>query len=765
MLRHRGMRLGAVVVVAALMGMGCAAKWAYRQGQQAAEKGDWDLAVARYTRALEKDPRNIGYKIALENARIQASRYHYDEAKKHLAANELEKAADELEIASNYDPANRSAADDLTLVRERIRKHEEEKKQREGFEKMKERAEAVRVPVPVLSPRSPVPISLKFQDASLQKIFDSLARIAGVNILFDDGFRDKKYSINVTGVTFEEALNQLTFVNRLFYKVIDENTIIIVPESRQKRQAYNEQVLRTFYLQNADAQETANLVKTLARVTTIAPNKTLRAITILGTVDQVAMAKRIIDLNDKAQGEVMVEVEVLEVDRNATKQWGIDLSNYQGVGLTFSPTGAEGEVDDTNKLTNVRAQFLSSLNRADWIATLPSSVFFRFLQTEGTVRILASPRLRAAEGKKAELKIGQEVPIPITTFTAATAGVGTFAPATSFQYKNVGVNLTVTPEVSTSGDISLEVVAEFSSLGDKVDVGGGLIVPTFLTRNVSNTLRLRDGETGLIGGLLQGREAVNFSGFLGLKDIPILGNLLGGHTREGQDIEILFSLTPRIVRAPKLTEDDLLPLPTGTQEVPYVAGAHPGLFGPEPAPEGAPVSPPAAPTTKPGTPAPAPPAGEGGGASGEKPEGTTGEGASPPPRPVSVLLSPPELDLRAGQTEGLAVVVVGAQDLQWVELSLAWDPALAEITSAAPGSLLTLDGSPVSKTQTLESGRARVRFSRASGASGSGAVASLTFRGASPGSGTLVVDSIAIGRGGAAEHPAPPPPGRIVVTP
>jgi general secretion pathway protein D len=803
MRKHRRLRLGAAVVLVALTSVGCAAHWAYRQGQQAAEKGEWDLAVARFTRALDKDPKNIGYKIALENARIQASRYHYDEAKKHLAASELEKAADELEIASNYDPGNRSAADDLVIVRERIRKHEEEKRQREGFEKMRAQAEAVRVPVPVLSPRSPVPISLKFQDASLQKIFDSLARIAGVNILFDEGFRDKKYSINVTGVTFEEALDQLTFVNRLFYKVIDENTIIIVPESRQKRLAYNELVLRTFYLQNAEVNDTVNLIKTLARVTTVAGNASLRAITVLGTVDQVAMAKRIIELNDKARGEVIVEVQILEVSSNNVKTWGLDLANYQA-SMTFSPTGAENEV--ASGFTSVRAHLLSSLNRADWIVTVPSTVFARFLETDSTVRILASPRLRAAEGKKAELKIGQEVPIPITTFTAGAAGgVSTYLPATSFQYRNVGVNLTLTPEVSATGEITLEVNAEFSLLGDDRNVGSAdnpLNVPTFLTRNVTNTLRLRDGETGLIGGLVQGRDSRSFSGAIGMNEIPIIGKLFGNNKRTVDNTEILMSLTPRIVRAPKLTESDLVSLPVGTQEVPDVPGAHPGLFGPEPnaveppasapapaptaGPSAAPLAAPAPPAPEPATPpagtggpaesppaagppAAARPAGAGGGPGGAPGAGTapaaTGEGNVAPTRPLSVLFSPPEVALRPGETAGLAVVVVGAQDLRWIEVSLAWDPAVAELTDASPGSLLKLDGSPVAATRTIESGRAQVRFTKAAGVAGSGAVVALTFRGTGAGSATLAVQSVTIGRGDGTEQPAPPAPARLVVAP
>ena len=245
---------------------------AYRTGQQQAEQGNWDVAVGKFTEALKKDPNNIKYKLALENARIQASRFHYEEAKKALAANDLDAAANSLEIAAKYDPANRSAGDDLLLVRDRIRKRDEEKRRMADFESMKSRAQAQRVPVAVLSPRSPVPITLKFQDSSIEKIFDSLAKIAGVNILFDEGFRDKKISVNLTGVTFQEAIDQITFTNRLFYKVLDQNTIIIVPESPTKRRAYDEVALRTFYLQNADVNETLNLVKTLAKITTAAGN-------------------------------------------------------------------------------------------------------------------------------------------------------------------------------------------------------------------------------------------------------------------------------------------------------------------------------------------------------------------------------------------------------------------------------------------------------------------------------------------------------------
>ena len=341
MTRLRRWRLLPAVALLALASAGCAARMAYRQGQEAAGEKDWDLAVARYTRALEKDKGNIGYQITLETARVQASRMHYEEAKKHLAANDLDKAAEELEIASRYDPSNRSAADDLVIVRNRIEIREQEKRDRAGLDQMKARAQAAaRVPGAVLSPRSPVPITMRFEDGSLQKIFESLGRIAGVNVLFDEGFRDKKSSVNLTGVTFEEALDRLTFVNRLFYKVVDQNTLIIVPESRQKRVAYDDLLLRTFYVQNAEVNDTVNLVKTLAKITTAAGNPSLGAITVLGTVDQIAMAERIIEANDKARGEVVVEVQILELNRTKIREWGIDISNYSA-SATLAPTGAK----------------------------------------------------------------------------------------------------------------------------------------------------------------------------------------------------------------------------------------------------------------------------------------------------------------------------------------------------------------------------------------------------------------------------------------
>jgi general secretion pathway protein D len=800
MRRARTLSLAAAALGLALALQGCASS-AYHQGVKEGRKGNWDLAVARLTKALQKDPDNIKYRIALETARVEASRQHLAAGRKLVAEDHLEKAADELEIAVKYDTSNQSAADELRALRRRLERLREEKRRTSEYEAARARVEAARLPVPVLSPRSPVPIRVKFVDQPLEKIFEALGKLAGVNVVFDEGYRDRRGSLDVQGVTFEQALDQLTFTNRLFYKVLDQNTVIIVPESQQKRRQYDDNLVRTFYLQNADVNETVQLVTKLAKIQTVAGNPALGAITIIGTPDQLALAERIIDANDKAKGEVVVEVEILEVSRTDIKKYGIELSNYQA-SVTFSPTGAANEVQ--NGFTSLRAQFLSSLNLSDFIVNIPSNLLTNFLQTDSNVKILAAPRLRAAEGKKTSLKIGTEVPIPVTTFTATQAGTSTFAPATSFQYRNVGLTLELTPKVSANGEISLELNTEFSSLGDDRNVGTGsnpLIVPTFLTRNVTGVLRLRDGETSLLGGLIQSRDSDSLKGALGLQSIPILNKIFTSRQHQVDENEILISITPHLVSAPQITEEDLKSLYIGTAERPDVPGARPPLFGePEPSPtpspalgppgtqQGVPEAPPSpAPSavslaTAGATPAASPPApnpqADGTAAGGAAPTTTAGgapassgaPGASAPAAAAksasvpTALLRPSELNLRVGEEDTLELVVLGVSDLRSVEGAISFEPALAEAVDVAPGTLLTYDGGQVSVDRSLETGHARFRFTRAAPILGSGPVASLKLRGLRPGTAALGVISLTL-HTGTGQETLSVAPARLVVQP
>lgn len=769
--RAIGRGAAVLVIVASLGSAGCAAKWAYRQGQSEAKKGNWDLAVARLTKALQKDPNNIGYKIALETARIQASRYHQDQARKALAADSLDKTAEELKIATDYDPSNKAAADELADVKERLLRKEAEKHRLSDFESMRARVQASRPGVPVLSPRSTAPIRLHFPDTSLQKVLETLGKLAGVNVLFDFDYRDKRVDVDLSGLSFQDALDRLTFTNRLFYKVLDQNTIIIVPESPAKRRTYDEVLLQTFYLQNAEVKDVETILKQMLGTSAkVASNATLGSITIIGTVDQLALAERVVGANDKARGEVIVDVEILEINRTRAKQYGIELSNYT-VTDTFSPAGN----DVSGGLTNVRAHMLSSLNLADFIVQIPSTLLARFFQSDGSVRILAAPRLRAAEGKPTKLSIGTEVPVPVTTFTATQPGVTTFAPATSFNYRNVGVNLQITPRVNASGEITLEMSAEFSQVGDSRNVGTGqnpINVPTFLSRKIEGVLRVHDGETNLLGGLVQGRDAVTMSGVLGLQSIPIIGKLFSstgptGATRE--DTEIVISLTPHLVRAPRLVDADLSSLYVGSAEQVRVPSARPALFGNPEEPAMAPVPIPG-PTPAPSpTPTPSPDVGAPAAARQTPPGAGIETGAPSVPagerRSVTAAVSPSEASLKTGETASISIVLLNVQDLIGMEMVLNYDPALLEVADVGAGPLLTLDGAAVGVERNIEPGHARAKFSRSTGASGSGMVATVTLRALRQGAGAVTVDSLSIVTVTGSQQVGIGTPVRVVVSP
>jgi general secretion pathway protein D len=613
-----GLRILVLVLAASVALPACSARWAYRQGQKEAKKGNWDNAVARLTKALNEDPDNISYKIALQNARVQASIFHQDEAKKHVAAEELEAALDELEIATKYDPSNKSISDDLEIVKARIQGRADAKARMEGFPELK--AKARRFPTPLLEPRSSAPINMNFPEQGLEKIFDALAKVSGVNILFDPDFRDKKVTVRLSGVSFQEALDQITLAHRLFYKVVDRNTIIIVPEGAAKRRIYDDIFLRTFYIENAELKEVETVVKTaLGAQAKVVSNPTLNALNVIGTVDELALAERVISGNDKSKGEVMVEVQILEVNRNRMREFGIGLANHKAA-VSLQPIQNTG-----GNTLNIRAHLLSSLNLSDWVVNIPNTLLINFLQNDSNSRILASPRLRAAEGKKTTLKVGTEVPVPVTTFTSAQPNVGgTFAPATSFQYRNVGVNLELTPKVNANGDILLELAAEFSLLGDDRLVAGTLL-PTFLTRNVTGVLRLRDGESSLIGGLLQQQESEATSGFPGATSIPLIGKLLSTPTKRKEVGEVVISITPHLVRGPKVVEEDLAALRLGTKESFRVEGAREPLFGAE--------EPEPTPTPTPGLSAPGPEIG--------RPPGTVSPSMTPPGQQITPAATPP----------------------------------------------------------------------------------------------------------------------------
>ena len=743
-----GLAVGAVGALG-----GCnAAKSAFSDGQNQAKQRNWDAAVVHYTRAAREDPDNIEYRMALERALREASKFHVQEARKFLASEDLEQAIEEFTLANQLDPSNQFAQQELVDARQALAARQDRRQEASQFEQRREQARQLLTTQPVLEPSSAAPINLRFaQDTSLQRIFEVLSTLSGINVLFDEAFRDRRVTINLVDVSFQEALDKLVLINRLFYKVVDPSTIIIIPDNAQKHRQYDDLVLRTFYITNAEVNTVANMLRTIASIQRVQPNPELRSITVRATPDQVAVAQRIVELNDKAKSEIILNTEILEINRNKLLEFGLRASEYE-LGMTFAPAGST--VEDGR--TSFRLNRLASIDTSDWIVTFPSSLFYRFFKSNSEARLLAAPKLRAMEGQPARLNLGQEVPIPVTSFVSqiGTGGVPN-TPVTSFQYRNVGINIEITPRVFVNGEIELELSLETSTQLD-TRVIAGIELPVFGTRQVNNVVRLRDGETNIIGGLISQEDRNAISGLPGISDTPILNKIFSINRQESAQADVIFSVTPQIIRAPRVTVEDLMALPMGTEQSIRVPGARPSPFPPPPADEDEePVVPDE--LDEPDEPvdededvaepdedvAPPDEAEDAEPAPAEPVEAELEDEASAESTqlgPITVVFSPPRVDVAAGDRIELALIAGGAERLSSGQINITYDPAALEVVDIQPGPFLTIDGKRVSFVPFIDQGRIRVDFSRENdpvGLRGSGHILRMVVEATAPGSLTV----------------------------
>jgi general secretion pathway protein D len=750
---------------------GCnAAKSAFNSGKDEAKQGNWDAAVVYFTRAAREDPGNIEYRMSLERALIEASKFHVQEARKYLAAEDLEKAIEEFTLAVQLDPSNQYARAELQETRDALTEREARRQEASTFEQRREQARQLLTTRPVLEPSSQAPINLRFaQDTSLQRIFEVLSTLSGINILFDEAFRDRRVTINLVDVSFQEALDKLVLINRLFYKVVDPSTIIIVPDNAQKHRQYDELVLRTFFVTNAEVNTVANMLRTIAGIQRVQPNPELLSITVRATPDQVAVAERIVELNDKSKSEIILDIEILEVDRDKLLQFGLESSLYS-LGLTFDPAGSTTSEDGT--ATSVRLNRLASIDSSDWVVTFPSSLVYRLFKSNSEARLLASPKLRASEGEPARLNLGQEVPVPVTSFVAQTGTGGVpNTPVTSFQYRNVGINIEITPKVFVDGEIELGLSLE-TSTQLSTTVIAGIALPVFGTRQINNVVRLRDGETNVIGGLISQEDRNAVSGLPGIVDTPILNKIFSKNEQSTNQRDVVFSVTPQIIRAPRVSVEDLMALPMGTEQQITVPGAVPSPFPPvppaEPAeeegagPGGAAAEPaePAEPEEEPaaepdeepdeemdepeGAEEAEPPAAEPDEAAEVEPNQER-SAESPPLGPITVVFSPPRSEIAAGERIELALIAGGAERLSSGSINLTFDPAALQVVDVQPGPFLTIDGKQISFVPFIDQGLIRVDFARENdpvGLRGSGHLLRLVLEALAPG--TLTVSAAGI---------------------
>ena len=532
---------------------GCAAHRHSRQAEIAGQVGNWDEAVLQYMQALEKDPASNRYQAALLRARIKASQAHFEKAKEYRAARVLERALVELQQAVQLDPTNQYAEAELASLRLEV------EAQRAGttvesLAEIKDRTRGTRPQPPVLDPRSDEPISVDFPEpTSTFQIYRALGDAFGINILFDQNLRDQEIAISLEAVTAQTALETLMRATGHFYKVLDPHTIIVAADTPQNRKIYEDLVIQTFFLSNAEVKDMIQILRSLIDSRRVAPNEQLNAIIIRDTADKVKVAERIIAANDKARAEVVVDVELLQIDTSRLRQLGTQLSAYS---ITQSL--------DTGEDDGLRLSDFEFLNQSNWILTIPNFIY-SFVKTSSNAQLLAQPQLRSSEGEKARAVIGDRVPIPVTTFNTSNTVGSNIIPITSFQYQDVGITIEIEPRVHHNQEITLKLRVEVSNISGFISGGGGQQQPRIGTRSIESTIRLRDGETNMIAGLIRTDETDSNEGIPGLSEIPILGHLFGYKSNDRKRTDLILTLTPRIVRQAEITEEDLLPIWVGTE--------------------------------------------------------------------------------------------------------------------------------------------------------------------------------------------------------
>ncbi len=512
----------------------------YKLGYQAEINKNYDEAIKYYEQAMLENPKESVYRLALFRTKAVAALDAAERARRLAAGGMKDEALNQYKKALFYDPTNR-----MILA---------EYKELAGIKPAVEvKPKEVVIEAPVKLKYPPELLKLKFTDASLRAIFQALGKFSGINFLFDEQFRDLPVSIDLTDLTVEQAINSLCLTGRAFYRIIDERTAIIIPDNAQKRNQYEVNAIKTFYLSNINVQDVqsqlASILRTQFKGPSIIVDKTRNSLTIRDTAPVVALAEKLLQSWDKPKGEVMLDLEIMEVSRTKLQTIGTQFSQSYG---SIRYTGGVSEFPTDGWLPLEGFDLSKSGN---FQITLPSALL-QFIETDSDTKIIAQPRLRGVDSEEINYLVGQKVPITVTTFTPIAAGGVSQQPVVSYQYQDVGIEVNIKPRLHQENEVSLQMEINITSIG-----GTGVAdIPIISTRSVKNVIRLKDGETNLLAGLLKDEERKSLKGVTGLKNLPILGSLFSSTDRTLDQTDVILTITPHIIRTMPLKAEDSEPL-------------------------------------------------------------------------------------------------------------------------------------------------------------------------------------------------------------
>ena len=559
-------RLIGTLWAAALL-LGCAAGNLHREGLKEIDRGNYEAGVSDLAQAVQRDPDNMTYKLDLAARREASIQRLIADADALRAGGRLDAAAAAYRRVLVIEAANQRAVRGLEGV-DADRRHAAmvadaaksfERKDYDGADailrtvlnedsgygpatNLSAKINVARGPTtvaPRLKTRNNANVTLQFRDAPTKMVFEVLARQTGINFILDKDVKsDGKTTIFVQEVPIDEAIDLVLDQNNLARQILSSNMVLIYPNTPAKQKDYEEQIVHTFYLTNAVPKDVEGMLKAMLGAKNLFVDERTSVVVMRDTPEAVRMAEKLVASIDVPEPEVLIAVEVLEIARSKLLNLGITLPGS----ISASATSVAGAASSAGAGGLVLSDL--SHQNSNTIAVSSVSATLNALQTVGNTNTLASPRLRARNKEKAKILIGSRVPV-ITSSTALLSS-GT-ASSSSVQYLDVGLTLEVQPTVYLDGDVAIKIGLEVSSITNTVVVAGTQAY-TIGTRNANTLIRLKDGETQILAGLIQDSDTRNAAGIPGLSQIPIVGRLFGSNSTDREKSEIVLSITPHIIR-------------------------------------------------------------------------------------------------------------------------------------------------------------------------------------------------------------------------
>ncbi len=719
---------------------GDSAKAAYAKGADAEARQNYEQAFDYFKQAYNLKPKDLRYRTAFERTRFLAASSHVHRGQILRDAGKLDEALVEFQKGLEIDPSSFIAQQEVKRTQQLIREAQNPQPQAvaPGTTALRKRLAAAQGPVE-LAPISNVPITLKVTEKS-NVIYETVGKLAGINVLFDPDYTARQVHVELNNVTLEEALEILSFETRTFWRPVTPNTIFVAQDNPAKRKELEQQVIKTFYLSNlsqpTELQDIVNTMRTILEVSRIQQLPSQGAIVVRGTPDQVALAQKLVDDLDKARPEVLIEVAVMQVSTDKAHTLGISPPTSVSVSLQPNITTSVAPTSTTTTTTptattpaGISLNSFNNLNATDFQVTIPQATATALMSDTDT-KVIQNPQIRALDGQKATLKIGDRVPVATGSFQPGIGGVGINPLVnTQFQYLDVGVNIDITPRVHAGREVSMKMTMDVSDVDSYVSIGG-ISQPVIGQRKIENEIRLKDGEVSLLGGMMEDSKTKSLSGYPGLSSIPILKYLFAQDTSDHSTNEIVFILIPHIVRGIDVSHGGADLLDVGTANALSLRRTSV--------------------RTAPPTPSPATPQGQ---AQNMIPQ------AQPPQNQIpqtqagagtgTFLFDPPALNQTKGSTFTVNVMLSGGQNVYSVPVQLSYDPNQLQVINVSNGGFLSQDGQAVALVHRDDpvTGTLQVTATRppgAGGVSGQGAVVTLTFMAKGTGQSALTIT-----RGGA----------------